>query len=76
MRVAPLINGAPMEKCPHCGYEEFVVSVRFRGSSEYALAFNGGSAENTNLHDGVKYVLGTMARCGSCRKFLGRYTES
>ncbi len=72
--------GNPPDRCPHCSYSEFYVSCRMSGRSGYAFQFNPTGAsvtggDNTNLHDGLNYKLGKVARCVNCDKVVGRLEE-
>lgn len=66
-----LANGKVLDQCPHCGFDEYCVSVRMSGCGAYFRKFDGGSGDNTNLHDSLKYKEGRTVYCGSCRKRLG-----
>ncbi len=69
-------NGNALAVCPHCGYDEFRVSVTMRGKGGYFQKFTGEAGENLNLHECLVYKLGKRATCANCCKYLGRFNET
>jgi len=66
-------NGQPVTACPFCGYEEFFVSAKMSGWGQYFIRFDSHAGDNTTLHDGLHYRLGSVAKCGNCNKRVGRF---
>lgn len=63
-----------MNQCPHCGsdngyYEKYTVS----GNTICRHKFDGGEAENGDMHEGLSYKLRSkFAYCTACHKRLFR----
>ncbi len=60
-----------MDKCPHCGFEEYYKKVTIRGKSSFSYRFDGGEAENGDLHQTIEYKEGKTMFCVGCDKKLG-----
>lgn len=54
--------------CPHCGGEEFYRKTYMSGWTQTYYRFDGFSADNSNLHDGLKYKDNKTAYCANCGK--------
>ncbi len=68
-------KGNPVEKCPHCEYDEFSVSCRMSGRGEYVMKQDGTNGDNTDLHNCLKYTLGTVAKCANCGRRVGKNND-
>lgn len=58
--------------CPHCGGDEYVVRVQYRGSGAVRTSFDGTSGfDNSGMYDDLVAVPGKVAYCGDCGRAIG-----
>lgn len=70
------MSAGAIEQCPDCGCDEYYIRITFSGRGVYHFRFDGGSADNTHLHDTLNYRETTTRYCGQCdRKLPGKHTE-
>ncbi len=71
--------GRAVEGCPFCACSEFYVPVKMSGVGRYHMKLDedngGGKADNSQLHEGLKYTLGVTARCAECNAIVGRFVQ-
>ena len=61
-----------LKKCPNCGSSEGVyIKVRYEGSSNWYMNFDGQESNNTEFHGSFEVKEGKRAYCKSCDKFVG-----
>ena len=61
-----------LEKCPHCGHDEFYTKQRVSGTMRYSQRYDGGESENGDCYDALNYKqLGNYAYCVLCDKKVG-----
>jgi hypothetical protein len=65
-----------MDRCPHCGCDEYYRRIRFSGVGAYRRRFDGEHADNTELHDPLVYTEQKTMYCGDCHKALGSAPET
>lgn len=59
-----------MRTCPNCGSEHYYVKMNFSGSGNFNYRFDGKEADNSEMHDGIRYSYGKFAYCVECNKRL------
>ena len=63
--------------CPHCGCDEYFVTMQMRGTTEYRRRFDGKEgAYNGHIHDSLQYTEGKIRYCADCKKRVGRNVAS
>lgn len=60
-----------MDKCPHCGSEEYYVVCHMKGQANYYYRFDGKSANNSELHTHLDYKCNKTMFCSDCDRKLG-----
>lgn len=65
-----------MDKCPHCGCDEYYRRVVFSGIGRYSRRFDGAAADNTELHTPLNYKEQQMMYCCDCHEPLGTITKN
>lgn len=66
-----LKNGKSISSCPWCGCDVFYVHISMSGRGEFNYRFDGTAADNTQLHDSLKYKEGKTIFCRSCDSKIG-----
>lgn len=64
-----------MKNCKFCGSEEFYVKEKVTATIEFYYRFDGVEADNSSMHDGLKYKRHKKAYCNECEKCLGDADE-
>ncbi|EAT0477620.1 hypothetical protein AB4F40_004461 [Salmonella enterica] len=64
-----------VQKCPHCGYDEFYVRATVSGTTSIFYRFDGQDGDNTHMWDYVTTTEKKTAFCGNCQKRLGTIQE-
>lgn len=73
---AKLPSITDVERCPHCGHQEFQVAVRYSGRGVYRRRFDGKSADNTEMYDCLNSTEGKIAYCDACYKPVARWDQN
>ena len=60
-----------LSQCPHCGCKEYYVFCRMSGKAPYHYRYDGETADNTHLHDYLKYTEQKTMYCSDCQKKIG-----
>lgn len=62
-----------MDKCPHCGSDEYYEKQTVKGKIIYRYKFDGSEAENGEMYDGLDHRRSSQfAYCSECHKRLFR----
>jgi hypothetical protein len=60
-----------MDKCPHCGSDEYYVKQSFHGTCNYYTRFDGEESDNSEMHSNTVYkYTSKYAWCSKCHKKL------
>ena len=62
-------------ECPNCGFDEYYLVCRMSGTGASHYRYDGGEAENSQMHDCLKYTDGKIAYCSNCQKKLGHINK-
>lgn len=65
-----------LQRCPHCGCDEFAVKQAYNGSGSYYRRMDGREgADNAGMYDCLNVKTGKLAYCARCEKPIGRWDE-
>ncbi len=60
-----------IDKCPHCGSEEYIIKQRYSGICHYGMRFDGKEANNGEMWESASFRnTSEYAWCRECGKRL------